>query len=170
MQRRSWILLGICAALLTCLGVAYYLSNTPPPTLTQAQAERMVETMTAAVRRKDVNTLMNYVSPEPETRLAGLKLDQLRMMLSRAFRNTGKLEPQASNLSFTTTGDKATLDFDLQVTSRESDMLSTPYSGHITLRLSRVSVPRLLGLFHMQEWRIAGAEHTGRDLTSFGEY
>ena len=170
MQRRSWILLGICAALLFCLGLAYYLSNTPPPTLTQAQAERMLETLNTAVRRKDVNTMMDYVSPEPETRLAGLRPDQLRMMLARAFRSTGALEPQTSNVTFADQGDKATLDFDLKVNSRESDMLSTPYSGHITLKLTRVSILRLLGLFHTQEWRIAGAEHTGRDLTSFGEY
>ena len=170
MQLRSWILLGISAALLLCLGLGYYFSTLTPPTITQARVERMLEEMNAAVSRKDVNTLMNYVSPESETRLAGLKPDQLRLMLARAFRSTGKLEPQTSNMQFQDNGNSATVEFDLVINSKESDMVSTPYSGHVTLRLQRVEIPRLLGVFHAQEWRIVSAEHTGRDLNSFGDY
>lgn len=170
MQLRSWILLGISAALLLCLGLGYYFATLTPPTITQARVEQMLGEMNAAVSRKDVNTLMNYVSPESETRLAGLKPDQLRLMLARAFRSTGKLEPQTSNIQFQDNGNSATVEFDLVINSKESDMVSTPYSGHVTLRLQRVEIPRLLGVFHAQEWRIVSAEHTGRDLNSFGDY
>jgi hypothetical protein len=170
MQRRSWILLGICAALLACLGFGYYLAQAPPPELNQARAEKMLEVMKDAVRRKEVSTLMSYVAPDSEARLAGLKPDQMRIMLARAFRSTGRLEPETSNVTFQNSGKTATLEFDLNIKSRESDMLSTPYSGRVILRLKQVEVPRLLGLFHGTEWRIASAEHTGRDLNSFGDY
>lgn len=170
MQRRSWILLGICAALLASLGFAYMVSQAKPPELTQAQAEKMLMVMNDAVRRKDVGAIMNYVTPESDSRIAGLRPDQLRIMLARAFRGTGRLEPETTNVTFQSNGETATLEFDLNVKSQEADLLATPYSGHITLRLKRVAVPRLLGLYHAPEWRVAGAEHTGRDLTSFGEY
>lgn len=170
MQRRSWILLGICVALLASLGFAYVVSQSPPPELNQASAEKMLTVMNDAVRRKDVGAIMNYVTSDSESRIAGLKPDQLRLMLARAFRSTGSLEPQTTNVTFQNAGDTATLEFDLNVKSKESDMLSTPYSGHITLKLKRVDATRLLGLVHAQEWRVVGAEHTGRDLTSFGDY
>jgi hypothetical protein len=169
MERRSWILLGICAALVACLGFGYYLSKASPPELTQPQAEKMLNVLNDAVQRKDVGAIMDYVSPDSETRLAGLKTDQLRLMLARAFRSTGRLEPTTTNVTFQNSGNTATLDFDLSIKSKEADMVSIPYAGHVTLRLKRVEIPRLLGLFQTQEWRIASAEHTGRDLTSFGE-
>ncbi|MCS6777250.1 MAG: hypothetical protein RMJ43_10635 [Chloroherpetonaceae bacterium] len=170
MQRRSWVLLGICMMLLLGLGAGYYLSTMAPPEFTDAEARQVLESMREAVRRKSVGQLMDYIAPDPEVRIAGLRPDQLRVMLARAFRGTGRLEPLTRNVRFQREGEMAVLEFDLEVQSRDVDMLSTPYSGHVTLRWKRVEVPRLLGLYRALEWRIVAAEHTGRDFNSFGEY
>lgn len=170
MQRRSWILLAICAVLAGFLAWAYIGTQSPPPTLTQQQTTQMLDTMRQAVAKKNINGILAYIAPQPDVKIAGLNQDQLRMMLARAFRGTGKLNAEYSNLVFTGGTDDATAEFDLIVTEQAPGMVAEDYKGHITLQLKRLDVPRFLGLFQTKEWRIVGAESTGPNLSNFGDY
>lgn len=169
MQKSSSIVLAVCAALALCLGIGYLITSGSPPKITQEQAVTMLNEMNKAVEHKDVGALMSHISTAPEHKIAGMRGDQLRLMIARGMRGSGKLTSQTSNVQFKPLTDEATLDFDLLVTSKESDAVSELYKGHVTLGLKRVDVPLMLGLFQGKEWLIVSAEHTGRDLNSFGE-
>jgi hypothetical protein len=170
MQKSSWMVLAVCAALALCLGVGYVVTSASPPPITREHAVKMLDEMNDAVARKDVGALMRHVNTAPDQKIAGMRPDQLRLMIMRGMRGSGKLTSQTSNVLFTPRGDAATLEFDLLVVSREGSATSEMYRGHVVLGLKRMDVPRMLGLFQGKEWLIVSAEHNGRDLNSFGDY
>jgi hypothetical protein len=170
MRKSSWILLGVCLVLALGLGVAYLLSRPAQEGLTQEQATQMVREMQAAVAKKDVNGIMRYVAPGAEPRLARMRPDQLRVLLMRAFRESGRLTATCDNFAFQTSGEEATLEFDLSVTHQDTGFTAEDYNGRITLNLQRVEAPRFLGLFKTKEWRIVEAQTTGKDPSTIGEW
>jgi hypothetical protein len=170
MRKSSWVLLGICLALAACLGFAYFLSQTSPEVLTQEEALQMLHRMQDAVVRKDVGAIMATISPDPDTRIANMNVDQLQLLLARAFRNTGKLRADVSHVSFQSAGGDATLEFDLNLTQENPQLVAQDYQGHITIHLRRVEVSHLLGLYKTREWRVVAAETTGPDPSAFGDY
>jgi hypothetical protein len=161
--------LATCVVLAAFLGVAYLFSQPTAETLTQEDATAMLQKMQEAVAQKNVNAIMSYIAPQPETRIANLNLDQLRLLLARAFHNSGTLHADYSKVVFTGGSSEATLEFDLVVANQLPGVTSDDYKGHVTLHLKRVDVPRLFGLFHSKEWRIAGADSTGPDLMDLQE-
>lgn len=170
MRKSSWAVLGVCALLLFGLGFAYMLSRASNDTLTRDQAAQIVQKMQDAVARKDVGTIMNYIDPSPETRVASLNQDQLRIMIGRALHAMKNPRADVSNLAFAGGVDSdATLDFDLDVKNGDTDYNALPYKGHIALHLKRVDVPHLLGLYQTKEWRVVSGSTTGPQLTDMGE-
>ena len=169
MRKSSWMILAICGILTICLGFGYFVSKQKQPDLNQQNAEKMLQTMSEAVNKKDIGALLQYISSASDTKIANMKLDQLRIMLARGFRNTGKLVSTPSNIVLDPHYGEANLDFDLVVKSEDGNVVSDIYAGHITLKLRKIEVSHLLGLYHIAEWRIVGAEHTGRELDSFGD-
>ncbi len=170
MQRKSWFLLAFCAVLAAFLGMSYLLSQPSPQTLTQQDAMQMLKKMQDAVAQKNVNAIMATIAPQPDTRIAHLNQDQLRLLLARAFHNTGTLRANYQNVTFTGGTNDATLEFDLTVSQEAPGLSSEDYKGHITLRLKRIDVPRFWGLFQAKEWRIVGADSSGPDPMNFGDY
>ena len=170
MRKSSWIVLGICAALIISLATAYILSQTGPDTLTQQQAEGMVKEMQVAVRHKNLNTLMAYLAPNDDIRVANLHPDQIRVLLARAFQAMKEPRAEVTNLTYAGGVKDATLAFDLAIHNDGPDHTATDYTGHITLQLQRVSVPHLLGLYRTREWRIVAGSTTGLDPSNFGDY
>ena len=170
MRKSSWAVLGVCALLLFGLGFAYMLSRTSGDTLTREQAAQVVQKMQDAVARKDTGAIMDFIDPNPETKVAGLNQDQLRMMVGRALHSMQNPRADVSNLAFAggTDGD-ATLDFDLAVKQSGKDFSASDYSGHISLHLKRVDVPHLLGLYQTKEWRVVTGTTNGPQPGDFGE-
>lgn len=170
MQKRSWIVLGICIVLSMSLGFAYVLTRPEPETLTAEQANQILQGMQEAVVRKSVNGVMAYITPDSDAKIANLKTGQLRLLFAEAFRNSGQLRAECKNIAFKPSAPDTNLEFDLVIKQETANMQSEDYSGHITLHMRRVDVPRLFGLFHAKEWRIVGAETTGKDPSTFGNF
>ena len=129
----------------------------------------MTQKMEAAFRRKDANAILAFISPASGTRVANLSHDQLRLLLVRYFRNSDHLSANLNNYAFASGDADATLQFDLIVHNDGSDSRNQDYTGHITLHFKRVENPHLLGLYQTKEWRIAAAESTGFDISTFGD-
>jgi hypothetical protein len=138
--------------------------------LGRRQAELMLNDMRDAVRHKDVGRIMDHISSDPDTRIAGLRPDQLRLIIGRAFHSSSDLKATYSNFAFAGDAGSATVEFDLDVTDNGPNMSADDYKGHITLRLKRADISHLFGLFHTREWRITAADTTGRDPLSFGDF
>ena len=170
MRKSSWIVLGICAALIFGLAAAYFLSQTGSENLTRQQAESMVKEMQVAVRHKNVNTLMSYLAPSDDLRIANLHPDQIRVLLAHAFQAMPEPRAEVNNLTFVGGAKDATVGFDLVVHNDGPNQVGIDYTGHITLQLQRVPVPHLLGLYRTREWRIVGGSTTGPDPSAFGDY
>ncbi len=169
MRKSSWIVLSVCIFLCACLAVGYFLARPSPTTLTQEQAVRLLTRLQQDVAKKNVNDILSTIAPGVD-KVANVPPDQLRAMLIQAFRNSGPLRAEVSNIVFQGGTDEVTLDFDLVVKQESANMLAEDYTGHITLHLRRVEVPELLGLLKTSEWRIVRAETTGKDLATFGDY
>jgi hypothetical protein len=170
MRKSSWIVLGICALLIFGLVTAYFLSQAGPDTLTQPVAESMVKEMQTAVRHKSVNTIMSYLAPSEDLRIANLRPEQIRTLLARAFQAMPEPRAEVNNLTFAGGDHDATVGFDLVIHNDGRDHTAVDYSGHITLQLQRVAVPHLMGLYTTREWRIVGGSTTGPDPSNFGDY
>lgn len=171
MQKSSWIVLTVCAALAALLGLGYVMSRAEPEPMTPARAEALVWAMEKAVEGKKVATLMSYVGDDEDIKVGGLSRDRLRLLLAQAFRNSGSLDARVENLAFAGgQGQDATLDLDLTVNESRSGLEGGElYKGHIKMYLRRVEVPRLFGLYRTREWKITGATQSGRNLEAFGD-
>jgi hypothetical protein len=170
MRKSSWIVLGICAALILCLGFAYLVTrSTTPELLTREKATAMIGQMQEAVKHKNINAIMSYVCPDPDTKVAGLDQDHIRKMLVGAFHVMKDPVADVTNLTFTGGNEEAQVAFDLAVRNDAPGQTSTDYNGHVALDLKRVDVTRVFGLFHTKEWRIVNGSQTGPDLTAWGD-
>lgn len=170
MKKSSWIVLGLCLLLVIGLVSAYFLTQNSPATLNQAQAMQMIEKMQDALHHKNVNGIMDYISPNSDTRISNLNQEQLRRMLIHYMRSSDTLSAEVQNPTFTGGDSEAELQFDLTVFNNGQDSRKEDYKGHVILHLKRVEVSRLLGLYQTKEWRIVGAESTGPSLENFGDY
>lgn len=169
MRKSSWIVVAVCVVLAAFLAFAYLWTPSSPETLTQQDGNQIVDKLKDAVTHKNADEIMDFVSPDPDTKIAGLNQDQLRLMLQRAFHNSGNLQPNVSNIMLDSVRNEATLAFDVNVKDSTPDMLAGDYAGRITLHLRRIEIPHLMGLLHAREWRIVGAETTGPDPSTFGD-
>lgn len=171
MKRSSWIILSLCIVLAGSLVFTYRLSQMGNGPLTEVQAREMVQHMQTAVANKNVNTIMGYITMENDAKIVNLKHDQLRLLLARTFRNAQEIRADVTNFGFQGgTGDEATTQFDLALNHLEPGLNSVVYTGQITLHLRRTDVPHVFGLYSTHEWRIIGAETSGPDPGTFGEY
>jgi hypothetical protein len=149
--------------------VFYLVTKGGPGPITQEEAIEMTQKMEQAFRAKNANGILAYINPAPETRIANINQDQLRVLLVRYFRNSDHVSAELKNYAFTGADTEATLQFDLTVHNDGSDSRKEDYSGHITLHLRKVDIPQFFGLYQAKEWRITGAESTGADLAGFGD-
>ena len=170
MKRKSWMILGVSLALVACLTLFYLFSQSSPEKLTKEEAISLLQKMTLSFEKKKVDGILNQISPDSQSRLAKLSPDQIRAMLLNYFRNSERLHADTNSLIYTVGLDENQLQFDLVVHNDSGDSRNEDYAGHITLRLKRMEVPRLFGLFHAYEWRVIGAETTGPDPSVFGDY
>jgi len=169
MRKSSWVAIAVCVVLAAFLAFAYLWTPSSPETLTQQDGNQIVDKLKDAVAHKNADEIMAFVSPDPDTKIAGLNQDQLRLMLMRAFHNSGTLKADVSNVALVSVRNEATLAFDVVVKDSTPDMLAGDYTGRITLHLRRMEIPHLMGLLHAKEWRIVGAETTGPDPSAFGD-
>jgi hypothetical protein len=170
MQKASWIALAVLVALIGFLGINYALSGSGAERLDRQKATAWLEKMRMAAERKDVGTIMNAIAPQSEARIADVNPDKFRLLLMRAFRTMGSVRIQTSNIRFEGgEGDEAELSFYLVVRNVSPEMVAEDYKGDITVRLRRVDVPRMLGLFQGKEWRVVEAHSSGPSLSTFGE-
>jgi hypothetical protein len=170
MKRSSWIILSVCIVLAASLVTLYRLSQMGAGPLTEAQAHAMVQKMQDAVAKKNVNTIMSYMTPDSDTKIVNLRQDQLRVLLARAFHNVQDMRADVSDFAYEGgTTDDATAQFNLALVNDEAGLHSEVYRGQITLHLHRMEVPHLFGLYSAHEWRIIGAETTGVDPSTFGD-
>jgi len=170
MKKQSWIILSVCALLLGALVFWYVFSQNGPERITQPEAVAMVQQMERAFERKNSNEILEFIAPTSDTKISNITPDQLHGLLARYFRSSDKLSADMTNYSFVKADEtNAMLEFDLAVHNDGPDSRKQDYSGHITLHLKRVEVPHLLGLYRTREWRIAGAETTGPELSTFGD-
>ncbi|MCW3096473.1 MAG: hypothetical protein JWL77_2091 [Chthonomonadaceae bacterium] len=171
MKRSSWIILSLCIVLAGSLVTLYRLSQMGTGALSESQARAMVQTMQDAVAHKNVNTIMGYITTDNDAKIVNLRQDQLRLLLARAFRNVQDMRADVTDFNFEGgTSDTATAQFNLALVHDEAGLHSEDYRGQITLHLRRMEIPHLFGLYSAHEWRIVGAETTGVDPNTFGEY
>lgn len=172
MQKKSWIILGICLSLLGVLWIYILQSRGAPRPLTQPQMVSMLNHMRDAVEHKNVRELMSYVSPGDQTRISNMNVRQLRVLLTRTFSDSDTLQADYSNLIFKggEVGSDALAEFDLVVTHHLPEGVADDYRGHISLKLQSMEIPHLMGLYHTNEWRIVNARTNGPDLSTYGDY
>ena len=171
MKRSSWVILSLCIVLAGSLVTLYRLSQMGGGPLNEKQARSMVQIMQDAVAKKNVNTIMGYITTDNDAKIVNLRQDQLRLLLARTFRNAQDIHADVTHFTFQGgTADDATVQFDLALNHDEPGLQSVVYSGQITLHLHRKEVSHLMGLYSTPEWRIVGAETTGVDPSTFGDF
>ncbi len=170
MKKSSWCILFACIALAGLLGFAYVQSERKPAEVSTVMVTSMLDYMKSAVEHKNVHKLMEYVDQAQDTRISHLNNDQLRILLSRSFNQSEKLDANYSNVDVRHRGDDATAEFDLLVSHHMGAGDAEDYKGHITLHLRIVPIAHLLGLYHTHEWRIFKADTDGPDLAGYGDY
>ncbi len=161
-------LVGI-AVLLVLLWAGYRWTRPEPERLTVAQAQALLGKMTEAVEKKDTGALLASVSSRPEVKLNGLHEDQVRLLLGRAFRSTGRLKVTTEGLKFSGGEQEAQLNFHVTVKDYGPGSVSDLYNANMMMKLRREEVSHWLGLAKSQEWRIVEATSDGPSLDGFSE-
>ena len=168
MQKSSWMLLGVVAALGAFLAFAYVSSHSDPGPMTETQANALLDTLKDAVARKDANAILATISPAPETRIKDMTPDRLRGLLSQGFRYSEQMDAQTANVHFQGGDTEASLEYDLTIHNTLPGVISNrPY--HVNMTLRPVETPHFLGLYHTKEWKIIGATADGPDVGSYME-
>ena len=164
-------MLGIVACLCAFLTLAYVSSHSIPGPMTETQANALLDTLKDAVTRRDANAILATISPDPETRVAGMSPEKLRNVLFQAFHSLDSgetLTAQTKNVKFQGGEDSATMDYDLSLPHAMQQMVGE-HVYHVTMQLRPVDAPHFLGLYHTREWRITGAQTDATELNSFME-
>ena len=170
MKRSSWIALVVSLVLIGVVAYFYAAGRSSPETFSPDMAKSMISAMQDAVKRKSVNSIMKYVHEDADHLYAGMKPNQLRNLLARAFFDSKTLRADCSNVSTHAGQTTTSVEFDLSLKNEDGNLAAEDYSGHINLKLQRVSVGHLFGLYHTNEWRIVEATTTGRDPMSMGQF
>jgi hypothetical protein len=169
MSYRSWIIIAICAVLLGFLALGYFETRPDSDSFAMAQAVAMLNSMKTAMHDKSVDGIMRYIDERPDERLAGISPAQIRALLANFFRQSGDVDANYSHLQLTSGPNDTWVEFDVTIKNALTSVGATDYTGHVTMHMTRVEVPRLLGMFHAMEWRIVQATTTGPQLNEFGD-
>ena len=161
-------LVGI-GVLIAILLIGYRMTRTEPENFTQEKAAALVQKLEAAVERKDVGGILNTVSSSPEVKLMGMRPDQVKLLLARAFHGTGHLKAETDHLTVSAGDTDAQIAFHVRVTSDDAGATSELYQANVTLFLRHEEVSHLLGLTKSQEWLIVSAQSDGPDMSGFAE-
>ena len=169
MKRSSVVALSICLIILMLVGVVLLSSRNSPEILTPEYANSIIENMQGAVKKKSVGSLMSYFSDDGSDKFANLSHTQLRKTLARAFFNSKTLTAECKNVAVHPGASGTDVEFDLSLKNEGELVTAEDYNGHITLHMKRETVAHAMGLYRTQEWRIVGAQTTGRDPASIGQ-
>ncbi|MBC7528607.1 MAG: hypothetical protein H7308_13795 [Chthonomonadaceae bacterium] len=169
MKTSSRLALGGIFALFALLFLGYRLTRTEPAIFTMEKASALLQRMETAVEKKDAGMLLGEVSSSPGVKLNGLKEEQIRFMLAKAFRSTGKLKATTDNVKFSGGDSEAQVNFHVVVKDYGNDATSELYNANLMMRFRREEVSHYLGLVKSQEWRIVEVNSDGPSLDNFAE-
>lgn len=170
MRKSSLILLGVCAVLALALVVTYVSGQHTGQDLTTARAIAKVHLMEVAVRNKDIGYIMEQVDDGADVRIAHMRPDKLRQVLSSAFAAMHSPQADVQNVTVAHNGATVIVSGDLVVKDAGPDFSSTVGTGHLTLYFHRVNTPVLMGLLHEKHWRIFNADWSGENPNDYGSY
>lgn len=155
MRRSSKMLLAVAGLLLVGIGLLYLApGETTLPPMTPALAESIMRRGAEAVKRKDVNALMNLMTPNAV--ILERKADDIRRVIEESLSDVpGELDVKVSNVSVTQ--DKqtviATCDADIGQTTPKMDV--SYFRVGLTVRFEPHGATHWFGLYSTKAWKIA---------------
>jgi hypothetical protein len=126
--------------------------------MTQAEAIRFIERGKAALERRDVNAIMNVMSPQ--ARILGMNTDDMRQIITGAVGQVhGHLTPVTKNVAARQTANTAEISFDMDLNQKTPEMDAVYFMNyHFTVRLEKAWSSHLLGLYRTEDWLITSLE------------
>lgn len=154
MKKSSKIRLATALGLAVVLAVFLFLRQPGPPDAVQIQAQ--IAAAEAAASQRNASGVMRIVSGEYKD--GHLNGDQLRLLLIRAFRDSGPIQVTVSPARIHVEGESA--DSTSTITVRSGDNSQAAFNKAVTLHWRREEGRRLL-VFPAHVWRVVGADYEG---------
>lgn len=154
MKKSSKISLAAALGLAVVLAVFLFLRQPGPPDAVQIQTQ--IAAAEAAASQRNAGGVLRILSSKyRDNHVNG---DQLRLLLVRAFRDSGPIQVTASPARMRVEGETADSTSTLTVRSVESGQ--TVFNKALTLHWRREEGRRLL-VFPARVWRVVGADYEG---------
>ena len=158
MQRSSKKLL-VVALLVMFIGVAawIFLGNHPAGPFNQDVAQHIVDTGVAAFQSRDVDGVMQLISPETDFLQRGA--DQMKNILRQTMEELGttNLKVICTNLQVQPGDLHGSFGADVAVTENTAKSKIVYYKFHININVARQKTPFFYGLGTRESWQITSA-------------
>ncbi|MDE2125078.1 MAG: hypothetical protein KGJ62_00630 [Armatimonadetes bacterium] len=170
MRRNSWLLLAAAGVISVILGVGYSIAGAGSGGTPQQQVSALLSRLKTAAEHKDTGGVMNAFATQSNMRVTSMNRDQFERLVDRGMNDAGTLQIEMNHISIVPSGPEMIAEFDLGINESRKEYQAQDYTGHIVLRLRRVSVATWFGLVRVRRWRIVSADTTGPDPANFGDY
>lgn len=169
MKRSSWMALG-AAGIVLAASTAFYLSvvNRTAPALTTRVVAGLIEKGKQALDRGDVDGIMQLMTPD--ARVIGRRPESIRNLIRKALNEVQTpLQAKTGRITLKSEGGEHIATFDLEIGQETGEMKAVYFpSLRVRLHLQRVRTPQWLGLYTVEEWRIAQFDCEPTIDTTFG--
>lgn len=155
MRRSSKILLAIAGLLLVSIALLYLAPGEKTlPTMTPALAESIMWRGAEAVKRKDVNALMNLMAPNAI--ILERKADDIRRVIEESLGDVpGELHVKVSNVSVTQDKQTVIATCDAEIGQTTPEMDASYFRVGLTVRFEPQHATHWFGLYSTKTWKIA---------------
>jgi hypothetical protein len=158
MRRSSKTALAVCAVLAAYLLAVYIpISRLSHPDFTESDGRQFLTEMEQAFRAENASRVTSYAWEDAV--VAGQTLSDIRRMLQRAFAYLRNGEFNLTMLRFSREGDRAKIVLRAHVEDKTMGVSSEQIYNHpVQFELERRSVPQMLGLTSIEQWKIVAVD------------
>jgi hypothetical protein len=151
MKRSSWVSLGIICVIAVTLACAGVNRKAPPDA---AQIYSALEDGRRAVERKDIRTLMSFVSPSYSDS-TGTNFDRLRMYLIRSFRSEDRYKVTLIDPSMKPASDTMLVQVRIIVSTTDAGQETPVFDGPLNITFRKEHSRRWL-VIPETKWKVIG--------------
>lgn len=167
MKKSSKVAISLSLIVVVYIAGLYMLSGRTPASYTHQDGINLVRRLQNDVANRDESDIISQISPDESTKIANMRVPELRQLLARAFFAMKNPHAEVSQLQVNLDGSDAVISGNLSITDAGNDFSSRISQGHIILYLQPTKVPQFFGLYSASKWRIIQVTWSGEDPSKY---
>ncbi len=167
MKKSSKIALSLILLVVAYVACLYIITGRNPASYSHQDGINLIRRLQNDVANKNEGDIISQISPDAGTKVANMRVPELRKLLARAFFAMKNPRAEVTNLRISLDGNEAVISGNLSITDAGNDYMSQISQGHIILYLEPTKVPQFYGLYSTTKWRIIQVTWSGEDPSKY---